>query len=101
MSTYDVYGGWRPTTARDLAECAAEPYITPAGVAPSWVTQLRAAVASPAVCTCGHFPVRRHCARCRALKNSEPDTPSPVPGSAAASTVAEASTGSPIHCTTN
>lgn len=60
----DVYGGWQPTTPADMALCEADPYITPAGVVPAWVLELRAAVASPEVCTCGHFPVRRHCARC-------------------------------------
>lgn len=42
---------------------------------------------------------------CFIPKNSDPDAPSPAPGSAAASTTADAVTGSPEmqhhHCTTN
>jgi hypothetical protein len=64
VTGYAVFGGWIPTSPAELAECEADPYITPAGVLPEWVEQLRAAVASPEVCTCGKFPVRRHCAEC-------------------------------------
>lgn len=102
MSTHDIYGGWQPTTEAHLAECVAEPYITPVGVTPQWVLDLRAAVAGPDVCRCGRFPVRRPCTTCNP-QNSAPDTPSPVPGAAAARSVADASTGGTPHnhCTTN
>lgn len=91
----DVYGGWEPTTAGDLALCEADPYITQAGVVPAWVLELRAAVASPEVCTCGRFPIRRHCATC-STTDPGPDTPSPVAGPVAASTTGS-STSTPTE----
>lgn len=51
MKAGDLYGGWQPVTLLDLVECAADPYITPVGVTPEWVTQLRAAAAE---CKAGH-----------------------------------------------
>lgn len=47
----DVFGGWQPTTLLDLAECEADPYITPAGVIPTWVVELRTAASA---CRNGH-----------------------------------------------
>lgn len=48
---YAIYGGWQPVDLVDLAECEADPYITPAGVTPSWVLEIRAAAAE---CRAGH-----------------------------------------------
>lgn len=73
----DVYGGWEPTTLIDLLECEQDPYITPAGVDPQWVLDLRAAAKE---CRDGHPaglpPGRRFCGfqRC-AGATAEPGTP--------------------------
>jgi hypothetical protein len=48
---YAVYGSWVPNTPEDFAECERDPYITPAGVVPEWVTALHAAGAE---CQAGH-----------------------------------------------
>jgi hypothetical protein len=65
----DVYGGWQPTTLLDLLECEQDPYITPAGVTPVWVVELRAAAREcragyPAETSangrCGMFGCRGH-----------------------------------------
>ena len=51
MIDYAVFGGWYPNTAAELLECEQDPYITPAGVTPDWVLQLRAAARE---CRNGH-----------------------------------------------
>jgi hypothetical protein len=59
--TYDVYGGWQPTTLTDLVEVEADPYITPVGVTPEWVLAIRAAGEE---CSNGHpagLTGRTHC----------------------------------------
>lgn len=62
MSTgYDIYGGWQPTTLIDLLDCETDPYITPAGVTPTWVLQIRAAAAE---CRAGHPAGLRRGTRC-------------------------------------
>lgn len=62
MSTaYDVYGGWHPNTLDELLEVEQDPYVTPAGVTPDWVSALQAAGAE---CAAGHpqgLPGRSRC----------------------------------------
>lgn len=60
MNGYDIYGGWQPTTLTDLLDCESDPYITPVGVTPPWVLQLRVATAE---CRAGH-PAGLATARC-------------------------------------
>lgn len=69
----DVYGGWQPTTLTDLLECENDPYITPIGVTPDWVLELRAAAED---CRAGHpsgiASGRAYCAmqRCRGVTSA-------------------------------